>query len=193
MDDDAYIRLGIPYDKLRDEFSLLAARFPLRGAGDMSISELVRITGLTETEALLAKQRLFSEPFLYAGDELAELEAAAAGRGLQIARGGRFYHLLAENQSKGNAVCGWLRQLGKNFVQPLVSAGLGDSPNDFSLLAVVDHPFLVKQKSGRVVDFPLETITRTREAGPAGWSEAVSQLLDDYFDACQSEKEKCHV
>jgi len=192
--DGKYLELGIPYDTLRHDFEILAARFPLRGMGDMSISELVEITGLTEEEALLAKQRLFSEPFLYAGDEFAELKAAAAGQGLRIVRGGRFYHLMAEKQSKGNAVRKWIQQLGGNFDRPLFTAALGDSPNDFSMLAVVDHPFLVRQKNGRSASCSLEAITRTRDVGPAGWSEAVMQLLDNLPDACRlGEEENCHV
>jgi len=193
LEEEKYLGLGIPYDTLRHDFLILAARFPLRGMGDMRISELVEITGLTEVEALQAKERLFSEPFLYAGDELAELEAAAAGQGLQIVRGGRFYHLMAEKQSKGNAVRQWVQQLGESFDRPLFTAALGDSPNDFSMLAVVDHPFLVKHKNGQSESCSLERITRTRDVGPAGWSEAVMQLLDNLSDACRSGEENCHV
>ena len=193
LEDGRYLPLGVPYEKLRHNFSMLAARFPLRGMGDMRISELVEITGLTEEEALLAKERLFSEPFLYVGDELAELEAAAAGQGLQIVRGGRFYHLMAEKQSKGNAVRQWVQQLGENFDRPLFTAALGDSPNDFSMLAVVDHPFLVRHKNGQSVSCSLERIARTRAAGPLGWSEAVMQLLDNLPDACRAGKESENV
>jgi mannosyl-3-phosphoglycerate phosphatase len=193
LEDEKYLGLGIPYEDLRIDFLILADRFHLRGMGDMSISELVKITGLTREEALLAKQRLFSEPFLYVGDESAELEAAAAGQGLQIIRGGRFYHLMAENQSKGNAVQKWVQQWGRNFTQPLCTAALGDSPNDFSMLAVVDHPFLVRHKNGRSVSCTLETIVRTKAVGPAGWSEAVMQLLDNLPDACRAGKESENV
>ncbi|MEA2110271.1 MAG: HAD-IIB family hydrolase [Pseudomonadota bacterium] len=193
LEDGKYLGLGIPYDILRHDFSMLAARFHLRGMGDMSIPELVEITGLTQEEALLAKERLFSEPFLYEGNELAELEAAAAGQGLQIVRGGRFYHLMAEKQSKGNAVRKWVQRLGENFDRPLFAAALGDSPNDFSMLAVVDHPFLVRHKNGRSASCALEKVVRTRDAGPLGWSEAVMQLLDNLPDTCRSGEEKCHV
>ncbi|NIA19550.1 MAG: HAD hydrolase family protein [Xanthomonadaceae bacterium] len=193
LEDGGYLPLGIPYGKLRHDFAILATRFHLRGMGDMSIPELVQMTGLTRGEALLAKERLFSEPFLYVGDELAELEAAAAGQGLQVIRGGRFYHLMAEKQSKGNAVRKWVQQFGDNFDRLLFTAALGDSPNDFSMLAVVDYPFLVRQENGQSVSCSLESIARTRDVGPAGWSEAVMQLLDNLSDACRSGKENCNV
>lgn len=189
LDERNYLGLGIPYEDLRHDFSILADRFPLRGMGDMDIPELVEITGLTEEEALLAKERLFSEPFLYFGDDLTELEAAAAERGLQVLRGGRFYHLMAAKQSKGNAVRQWVKRLGENFDRPLHTAALGDSPNDFSMLAVVEYPFLVKQQNGRSASCPLETIVRTRDAGPAGWSEAVMQLLANLPEAYRSGEE----
>ncbi len=193
LEDEKYLGLGIPYKDLRAHFLILAGSFPLRGMGDMSISELVEITGLTQKEAMLAKERLFSEPFLYAGNELAELEDAAAGQGLQIVRGGRFLHLMAEKQSKGNAVCKWLQGLGDNFDRPLLTAALGDSPNDFSMLAVVDYPFLVRQQNGRSVSCSLETIIRTRAAGPLGWSEAVMQLFDNLPDVYRLDEENYHV
>ena len=193
LEDGIWLSLGIPYDQLRDAFSILAGRFPLRGMGDMDIGELVEITGLTPEEAGLAKQRLFSEPFLYVGDNLPALEAAAAGRGLQVVRGGRFYHLMAAQQSKGNAVREWICRLGKNMSRPLITAALGDSPNDFSMLAAVDYPFLVRQKGGQKVDCSLEMAARTRAAGPAGWSEAVMGLLTDQLGSCGLNKEKDHV
>ncbi len=193
LGDGSCLSLGIPYGQLRDEFLTLAGRFPLRGMGDMDIGELVEITGLTPEEAVLAKQRRFSEPFLYRGDHLPELEAAAAERGLQVVRGGRFYHLMAAQQSKGNAVHEWIRRLGKNLPRPLITAALGDSPNDFSMLAVVDYPFLVRKKDGGEVKCPLETAARTQNPGPAGWSEAVMGLLKDRPDLCGLNKEKNNV
>lgn len=189
LEDGKYLGLGISYDTLRHDFLMLASHFSLRGLGDMRISELVEITGLTEEEALLAKKRLFSEPFLYVGDELAELKAAAAEQGLQIVLGGRFYHLMAEKQSKGKAVRQWVQRLGENFDRPLFTSALGDSPNDFSMLSVVDHPFLVRHKNGRSVSCALEEVVRTRSAGPSGWSEAVMQLLGDLPEAYRSGEE----
>lgn len=191
--DGSYLDLGTSYEELKHDFSMLAARFSLRGMGDMGISELVELTGLSPEEASLAKQRLFSEPFLYVGDELVELEAAAAEQGLQIIKGGRFYHLMAAGQSKGNAVGKWVREMGKNLAQPLLTAALGDSPNDFSMLAAVDYPFLVKQKNGRTLPCPLQTIARTRAVGPDGWSEAVMQLLDNLPDVYRSGEERDNV
>jgi mannosyl-3-phosphoglycerate phosphatase len=193
LGDGAWLSLGIPYEQLRNEFSILADRFSLRGMGDMDVAELVEITGLTPREAGLAKQRLFSEPFLYAGNKLPELKTAAAERGLQVLRGGRFYHLMAAQQSKGNAVREWICRLGENMPRPFFTAALGDSPNDFSMLAVVDFPFLVRQKDGGEVKCPLKTAVRSQAAGPAGWSEAVMGLLTDQPDIWGLNKEKNNV
>lgn len=193
LGDGRYLSLGVPYSTLRHDFSVLGAHFRLRGLGDMSIAELVELTGLSPEEAVLAKQRLFSEPFLYEGSELVELESAAAEKDLQVVKGGRFYHLMAAHQSKGNAIRQWVLKLGENFDQPLFTAGLGDSPNDFSMLAVVDFPFLVRQEHGRVVPGSRENITLTRKVGPAGWSEAVMHLLDNLAGACRFERESENV
>ncbi|MBN2333616.1 MAG: HAD-IIB family hydrolase [Deltaproteobacteria bacterium] len=174
---EQYLALGMPYEDVRRGFAFLARQFPLQGMGDMSVVQVADLTGLTIEEAAMARQRLFTEPFLYHGDDLGVLMAAAAGLGFQVVRGGRFYHLMAAEQSKGAAIQRLVQNLEKESGVSLVTAALGDSPNDFPMLAVVDHPFLVRHKDGQATECPLDTVIITGAAGPAGWSEAVSGLL----------------
>lgn len=175
----ATIPLGTPYARLREEFSDLRQKFGagVRGFGDMTIAEISTLTGLPRTQAALARQRDFDEPFIFTAGSGARFLKAIKAAGRQWTRG-RLQHMMG-NHDKGRAVRLLLQRfaLGKEAV---VSAALGDGFNDLPMLQAVDHPFLVRQASGGFasgVGFP--GLTRTRGAGPAGWNEAIMALLDE--------------
>lgn len=58
------------------------------------------------------------------------------------------------------------------------TVGLGDSPNDFSMLRTVDHPVLLGAP-GRFPELKAELhrLTLVEKAGPQGWNEAVLELF----------------
>ena len=180
------IELGAPYDRLRAALKELAATLgcEVRGFGDMSAQEIARRTGLTEPEALAARQREYDEPFVIEGTAptLAELQRLAAARGLTCTRGGRFYHLMG-GTDKGLA-CRLLvdvyRRQYANDGGTLLTIGIGDSLNDLPMLRAVDRPILVQQPGGTFdpgVELP--NLTRERGIGPEGWNRTVLQLLAD--------------
>ncbi|MBN2231996.1 MAG: HAD hydrolase family protein [Deltaproteobacteria bacterium] len=187
--DRGVLVLGRPHAELRAAFRRLTGFFPdLRGMTDMTVAEVAAFTGLLPAAAELARRRRFSEPFVIvsgggvAGPAVAaarapEIVAAAAEMGLQVVRGGRFYHLMAAGQSKGVAV----RRLTVEMIPPGApapqTAGLGDSPNDFPLLTAVDFPFLVRLADGGVTPCQLPGVTVATRPGPAGWCEVVLALL----------------
>jgi mannosyl-3-phosphoglycerate phosphatase len=183
-DEAGELALGQSHDRLLVAFQRLAQRFPgMRGMSAMSVAEVAALTGLTPAAARMARQRRFSEPFVLdpgsvAAAREAEIAAAAVEMGLQVVRGGRFHHLMAAGQSKGVAV----RRLVAEMIPPGAplppTAGLGDSPNDFSLLEAVDHPFLVRLAGGGVTPCPLPGVTVASRPGPAGWAAVVLPLLE---------------
>jgi mannosyl-3-phosphoglycerate phosphatase len=58
------------------------------------------------------------------------------------------------------------------------TVGLGDSPNDFSMLRKVDHPVLLGPP-GRLqeVKAELPRLRLMEKTGPPGWNEAVLDIL----------------
>ncbi len=173
------IPLGRSYPEIRRFFEERKTRFGVRGAGDLSVEELAEITGLTPEEARLAKQREFTEPFLDDGDaQLALLGEEARLEGLKITRGGRFHHLIGIGQDKGEAVKRALRIFRDNLGEEVLSIGIGDRPNDVTMLAAVDIPVLIPHPDGRYEDVDLPNLRKASCPGSRGWNEAVTGILD---------------
>ncbi len=181
------IELGLPYGILRDVLKQIekSVATPLRGFGDLSVDEVVQLTGLTRQEALLAKQREYDEPYLLEGPPalIEEVCRQIVVRGLRWTKGGRFYHLTGDN-NKGQAASLLLRcyqrqqQLRGYSGDRIVTVGIGDSINDAPLLATVDCPILVQKPDGSYdPDIHIPGMTRAPGIGPIGWNHAVLELL----------------
>jgi len=94
-----------------------------------------------------------------------------------VGRGGRFFHLQAAKQSKGNAVAYLLEHFNADCAR-VISLALGDSPNDFSMFAKVDYPWLVRHPGERQMIPDIENLKVTSKFGPEGWSEAIVATLN---------------
>jgi mannosyl-3-phosphoglycerate phosphatase family protein len=178
---DEVIALGTGYHEVVAALAEAAAEsgVPVRGFHDMTVAEVAAATGLPPDAAARARQREYGEafPVLDAGREPLLLSALER-RGFRWAIGGRFHHVFAGND-KGEAVQRVLARYRMAW-PALVSAGLGDAPNDISMLREVDRPVIVR---GRHVDVMRERVPGavvTREEGPAGWNTAVLALVEEF-------------
>ncbi|HOP40186.1 MAG TPA: HAD-IIB family hydrolase [Geobacteraceae bacterium] len=172
------IGLGTPYDELRKVLGELRREgFDITGFGDLSLDELAEITGLPRNEAMLCRERDFDEPFLFNGDEKQRefLFHSIRSRGLFTTQG-VFHHLLGDND-KGRAVR-ILSELYRARFGPITTIALGDSPNDLPMLQSVDIPVAVQRPDGRYhPSLALPHLFKAGEIGPAGWNNAVLELL----------------
>jgi mannosyl-3-phosphoglycerate phosphatase len=170
--------LGTPASALQPQVEALAraTRTVLRGFSSMTDEEVAARTGLPLDVARLARQREYSEPFVCESGaaDLQALEAAAASLGARVTQGGRFFHLLGPSD-KGRAVR-YVRASCPGLERTL---GLGDAPNDLSLLREVDDAVIVPQPHGihRQLAEALPRATHASAPGPAGWAVAVSDWL----------------
>ena len=178
------IEIGMPYTRLRAALKEIEQRIgsPLRGFGDMSAEEVAERTGLSQPDALLAKQREYDEPFVIEGPSRVteEIQREIDARGLRCTRGGRFYHLMGRND-KGRA-CKLLidcyRRQYRSQGDGLVLVAIGDSLNDLPMLAAVDRPVLVQKPDGSFdPEVQLPNLIRAQGIGPAGWNRAVLDIL----------------
>lgn len=177
------LSLGIPYTEivnaLKDLERILG--WTIRGFSDMTIEEIMALTGLNHQEAQLASKREFDEPFVLPENtslDLKILEKEIRKKGLRLSIGGRFYHLHGKND-KGKAVDRIINGYRKTNPH-ITTAALGDSPNDFSMLKRVGYPVLVRpSREGSPLTDRIPNLRMTREKGPGGWNEAVLDILKE--------------
>ncbi|MCW4003335.1 MAG: mannosyl-3-phosphoglycerate phosphatase [Candidatus Bathyarchaeota archaeon] len=138
------IELGVPYNEIRRKLKRIRKKSALSivGFGDMTVKEIAKDSGLPIELALLAKQREYSEPFILKHGDEKTLHRYIEKENLSYTKGGRYYHLMGKHD-KGKAVA----ILKEYFIEEfgsLQAFGVGDGPNDLSMLSLVDKPFFVK-------------------------------------------------
>lgn len=179
------LKLGTYYPDLLQQFKKLKKVFgeKVRGFSEMDLSEVAALTGLTENQAALAQKREYSEPFVFTGnkDEKQKLQIFVKKCPLNVTQGGRFFHLLGDND-KGKAVSIVIK--GYKDVNPkLQSIAIGDSYNDLPMLQKVDIPVLVQKPKG-IFDKKISSLTdliRAPGVGPEGWNKAILAILTHYL------------
>jgi len=174
-------QFGRPYSEIRKIFQTVSDKYKLKGFGDMTVDEIRNYTGLDQQEALLARQRDFSEPFLFLAEtELQKLKKELYGYGLTVTRGGRFYHLISAEQDKGRAVTETIRLFQAGCREKITTVGVGDAENDFSMLRVVDVPVLIPKPDGSYVNMDLDGLRKAPFPGSKGWGVSIMAILEDF-------------
>ena len=174
------IEFGTPYHKIRGTLQQIQAQFPemVKGFGDLSAHEVAKLCEFSPEEAVLAKEREYDEPFTLEDKKKFEniLDIATEDH-LQIIHGGRFYHLVGEND-KGKAIS-YLTDISRKAYDRIKTIALGDSQTDSTMLQVVDHPVLVKKPDGSYdPSVKLDNLILASGSGPVGWNDAVLKLLE---------------
>jgi len=173
--------LGMEYESLVRSLAEISSEtaIPLKGFSAMSAEEVAALTGLPVEQAVAARARLFDEPFVILGgpkSDETEIMNAAGRRGLTVAKGGRFLHLIGHS-GKGTAVSMLLEGFRKRY-GGVLSVGLGDSPNDFPFLELVDRPVILgKPSKGEPPLRCADKACRMPLRGPEGWNRAVLDIL----------------
>lgn len=171
-------RLGTPYEETRSKLMEVRARtgVAVRGFGDMTDGEVAKLTGLPIEEAALAKQRDFSEPFVFSGAPDMEFLRSIETAGMRWTQG-RLFHIMGDHD-KGRAVR-MVRDLYAQERGTVRSIGLGDGLNDLPFLQAVDQAVLVKGEKGtHDTRIQVPGMLLTEAIGPAGWNETVLRLCE---------------
>lgn len=130
-------------------------RFDLRPRfiSDMSTDEIIRITGLSKKDAVLARDRRGPSPFLIREETKEIIKRLAEKNGLFVSQG-RFFMILAPfHKGIPTKV---IKNAFKKVKEKILTLGFGDSPADTYLLREVDHPFWVKgpkDLNKKILDF----------------------------------------
>ncbi|WP_410015428.1 mannosyl-3-phosphoglycerate phosphatase-related protein [Sodalis sp. C49] len=170
-----YAAVRAAMERLRQEYG-----FKFFGFGDVDEKLVGEWTGLSAQDALLAQRRQASEAFIWreSDERLRDFTDLLAKEGLAVTQGGRFYHVMSQGSSKGAAVRRLLQHYRQQDGRPWQSIGLGDGPNDISLLDAVDYAVIIRgyTKTPVTVSPQQRYVYRTNAYGPEGWCEGM-----DYF------------
>lgn len=151
--------------------------FSFTGFSDYTVDALMLETGLTESQAEQAKQRLASEPIKWQDSEvnLSLFKEALAVQGLQLIQGGRFFHVMGQND-KGQAMAWILNKFKQGTMQTLA---LGDSQNDLTMLEQADFSAVIRRFDGSYLQLNKapERLIYSQYPGPLGWQEVMEQLF----------------
>ncbi len=182
---DCRLELGSPYAELRKQLAeaAKAARVQVRGFGDMDAAEISKLCGLPLSEAELAREREYDEPFVVVKGKAEDLTAEIEKRGWHWSRGGRFFHIVGEND-KGVAVEKLLALFAAGG-EKVHSLGLGDGLNDASFLKVVDEAVLMPSKQVQALRKLVPKGRVAAAPGSWGWNRAVIEWIGrsgDFWD-----------
>lgn len=169
---------GKEYTKILEFYDQYKQQFGMRGFSDMSVEEIVSCTRLDYANALLAKQRDFTEPFILEECScLYPLKKLAESHDLKILEGGRFFHLVAKTQDKGVAVRETTKLFERLFNEKLETYGFGDSQNDIAMFENVDSAMVIQNHCGEYVPTDLKNIHKSSYQGSSGFNEMVLRYV----------------
>lgn len=153
--------------------------YSFTGFSDMSDQELSDLTGLTEPEAKMAKQRHVSEPILW--QDTPERRDSFCNylesKKIRTLRGGRFIHLMGSaDKADGLAVTSQLyRHCYPNI--EWTSVALGDSANDLAMLEAADIAITIPHADGIKVQVSGTHNIQAKYPASKGWNDSILSLL----------------
>jgi len=176
--------LGVSYLLLRKELVRVTSKFgqPVYGFGDMNPKEIASLCKMTYKDAELAKWREYDETFYFLksidDETLQRIKEEFAKDGLNLLKGGRFFHLTGQND-KGKAVQILTDLYKQELKTKIKTIGLGDSQNDLPLLKNCDLAILVKKTDGSYDEKVVAEIKPTLAdgIGPEGWNKAILEII----------------
>ncbi|MEH6791878.1 HAD-IIB family hydrolase [Parasphingorhabdus sp.] len=172
---------GISYSAILAALGMLPRSFRqhITGFSDMSVNEVANATGLSITDAELAKQRNATEPFLWTGSDAAlnELRSLMADRNISIQQGGRFYHFTgpATKSLAMNRIMSAFE--AQSPERKIVSIALGDGPNDLSMIEAADIGVVMPNPEGVTITSSKPHVRKAPTSGPHGWCLAIREII----------------
>jgi mannosyl-3-phosphoglycerate phosphatase len=156
------------------------------GFSQMSPREIASNTGESLRDAELAHQHDFSERFFFAGDVSSSQERfieIAKSKGWQaspFSPGQPFWELSSSN-GPGRAIKHLMELYRTSQRRRLRSVGIGSYAEHLALLEAVENPIILP-RSGQNFDSTLisalPNAERGEASGPAGWNQAVLELIE---------------
>ena len=181
VDEYKVVFIGRPLKEIHERIRALKRQIPFKVFSEIPAEEIAALTGLTLGQAILASKREFDEPIVLQRplDDEGLFFKKASEVGLDCVYGGRFFHLFLGGE-KGKAIEKVLH-IYRALRGPVFSIGLGDSPNDISMLKIMDRAVLMQARDGGYIKgFEHRDLIRVEEGGPKAWNRVVLDILADF-------------
>lgn len=180
-EDETHVQLGVSATHIHAALRDVAERtnLALVGYTDLSLEQIIALTGLGMTAAEAAQKRDYSETIVtpLTDDEQKRFMAACTRRGLKALHGGRFMTVTGIHADKGMAVrvlmCAYRAMWGE-----VRAIGIGDSANDAPMLEATDERYLVQRPGGWWHEMDVPQVRRVLGEGPIGFANIVQRLLN---------------
>lgn len=178
-----WLNLGVKASEVRRRVRRVESEIgeSLYGFSSLPTEDVSRATNLDLASARRAQSRDFSETLAAKKDDAfwKSLDPIFAKHGLKCLCGGRFHTVIGIGCDKGKAVKEFVRISKKRTSESVVTVGLGDSPNDFDMLASVDYPYQVKKPDNTWEKIALEDLILVDGIGPVGWNMAIGMMIEE--------------
>ena len=151
-----------------------------KGFSQFTITELAKLTGLSEHNSEQALNRQYSEPLHWLGDESTKalFIEYMEELGAFILQGGRFMHV-SGYCDKGQAQAWLIEQYKAQGAHKNYTAiALGDSDNDTAMLEQADIAVQIKSPVHGFTQLTRKTnVIQSQGFGPVGWAESLTKIV----------------
>ena len=155
--------------------------YAFTGFADFTLEELMAETGLTEQQAMQAKDRSGSEPIEWQDSEknLLLFKQNVERQGIKLLRGGRFLHVMG-NTDKAQAMRFLVEIYRKQYNHEFTTIALGDSQNDQLMLEQADIAGIIKTINGETLKLNQtgNTVLYSTMPAPKGWQEVMARIFN---------------
>ncbi len=168
--------------RLLEVLDELRENYRFTGFHEMTVTDVVAHTGLSETSATLAQQREFTEPLVW-NDSIAALKAFSEELNqvdMQTQKGGRFVHVMGLSD-KAKAMRWLADQYAAMHSEPITLVALGDGQNDVGMLKAADIPVVIRSPVHAPPEIPgRNDAILSKDYGPVGWAASLENILAQY-------------
>ncbi|HJU78084.1 MAG TPA: HAD-IIB family hydrolase [Nitrososphaeraceae archaeon] len=173
------IETGGPAIKIRSLLKKIKDKYDIDfiGVSDISVSELSKITKLSQEYASRMMDRKYSETIVQINNmDFTDFAKIIEKEGLKIIPGNQYFDITIGND-KGTGVSILIDTFREEYANNVIFFGIGDSRNDEPMLTLVDIPMLVQKFDGNWDNLQFDKLHKINGIGSKGWEIALELVL----------------
>ena len=144
----------------------------------LNVKEQKKIFGLPQDKMILAKNRNYSLPIQFKGNEIEKNEFVKIINdvGLTVQTGGRIMNI-CDNVNKSKAMLKTLQLISKVLDDEIITIGVGDNENDIEMIKQAHYPCLVRNENFNSSLINIDNLIKSTEPSPKGWADVIKTAI----------------